>query len=266
MTLLKKIKHYIVTYNNPIWIKCVESILATPTYHTREIVVVNNHSNFEMSEYLLGLVRVMDNQTRPDFSTGHLSRNWNECLIDGFRDLSNPDADLVVCSQNDTEFEPNYVDRLLSLHEKFDLVTHGPGDNCISYTAQAVKRVGLWDERFCNIGYQEADYLLRATRWLPGRVSINDQYHGRLLNPQRIITKPTVTGYHRNDEAHHASMSFHAVSHHVLTAKWGDAIWMHGSPLPQNPTPLIDSYVMYPFFEKHVETLREQRYLVPKEF
>lgn len=266
MSLLK-IKHYVVTYNNPIWIKCVESILDAPTYHTREVVVVNNHSNFEVPEHLLGLVRVMQNQTRPDFSTGHLARNWNECLIDGFRDLSNPDADLVICSQNDTEFKPNYLEPLLRMHETLDLITHGAGDNCISYTPYAVKRIGLWDERFCNIGFQEVDYMMRAAQWLGTKASINDAHHERVYNPiEEIATLDKTTGYYREDEAHMKSLNYHFVSEHFLKVKWGERAWFNGNHLYEDPTPLIDNYIMYPFFERAVETLREQRFQVPQEF
>lgn len=260
----KRIKHYIVTYNNPIWIKCVESIIDTPTYHDRQIIVVNNHSNFEVPEHLIGLVRVIDNQSRPDFSTGHLARNWNECLIDGFRDLSNSDADIVICSQNDAEFEPDYLDRLIALHERFDLVTHGPGDNCISYTAQAVRRVGLWDERFCNIGFQEADYFLRSVKWLGDRCAINDEYHGRSHNPSQIVVKDLVTGYYRDDEAHFTSLRYHAVSRAVLDAKWGEAAWHEGEPNVL-AEPLIPSAMMYPYFESQVETLKYQNFILPPE-
>ena len=42
--------------------------------------------------------------------------------------------------------------------------------------------MGIWDERYCGIAYQEADYILRSAFHNPERSSINDQLHLRCLN------------------------------------------------------------------------------------
>jgi hypothetical protein len=44
-------------------------------------------------------------------------------------------------------------------------------------TSNAVKQVGLFDERFCNIGLQEADYFLRCLLYNKDRSSLNDIEH-----------------------------------------------------------------------------------------
>ena len=36
------------------------------------------------------------------------------------------------------------------------------GDALTSYTAAAISKIGLWDERFCNIGWQDLDYWFRV--------------------------------------------------------------------------------------------------------
>ena len=88
-----RIKVYIVTYRN-------DNALNQCLCHLYESDAVN----YDLSTHIVnnyGILRdinidnekiyVINNQTRPDWSHGHLGRNWNECLIDGFRDLNNPD-------------------------------------------------------------------------------------------------------------------------------------------------------------------------------
>ncbi|MBB4005782.1 glycosyltransferase family 2 protein [Allorhizobium taibaishanense] len=258
-----KIKHYIVTYkNNPKLETCVESILNTPTEHDRSIYVIANHSLDCLPDRYP--VKMLRNELRPDFSTGHLARNWNQALINGFVDLKSPDADLLILSQNDCEFETGYLDECIRLHQTYDLVTYGEGDNCISYAPRAVARVGLWDERFCNIGYQEADYLLRAAIYLRDKASINDgANHKRQHNPidtVEKVTKRLPTGYDRKEESHMASMRYHRHTHDLFLAKWkrppGD--WADDYLSTQQH---LLNHIYYPYFEADVETLAEQNYL-----
>ena len=90
-------------------------------------------------------VLVLDNMRRPDWSTGHLARDWNQCLVNGaprgsvasatgrhvathrqvpprallragFGSLASPSADLVVCMQADNEVAPQFGAALLKLH------------------------------------------------------------------------------------------------------------------------------------------------------
>ena len=260
-----RIKHYIVTYNNePMLDRAVRSILRTPTSHLREISIINNHSHFHLAPDLLQQVQVLHNQARPDFSTGHLARNWNQALLHGFASLHDPHADLVVCSQNDAAFRPGYLDALLRAHQTLDLITYGDGDNCVSYTPRAVRRVGLWDERFCNIGYQEADYFLRAALYLGDRCSINDPFHGRVHNPANPpVCEDTTSGYRRGDAHHKASAPFHAWSLQVFRRKWNVEPERWPAGIAEGARQTLESFVMYPYFEDAVETLAEQQYLLP---
>lgn len=59
-----------------------------------------------------------------------------------------------------------------------------------SYLPEAVKKVGLWDERFCVIGVHEGDYFLRQKLFNPLCSSINDLSHGRMYNPSYIEIIP----------------------------------------------------------------------------
>jgi hypothetical protein len=106
-----KIKHYIVTYNNNEVLNIsLESIFNTLCKYDRDeykVYIINNHSNFLIDPKFEAYVEVLHNMVRPDFSTGHLSRNWNQSIINGFADLSNPDCDIVITSQNDCIFIDN---------------------------------------------------------------------------------------------------------------------------------------------------------------
>lgn len=262
-----RIKQFIVTYNNKVQINnCLESIfsnLSTDELSILQIYVINNHSNLQIDTRFIDKITVLNNELRPDFSTGHLSRNWNQAIINGFKDLNSPDCDIVICNQDDTMFVENYVNKTIKLHEKFDLVQFGWGDNFISYTPTAIKRIGLWDERFCNIGYQEADYLLRALLFLRERSCINDFSHNRMHNsidPSEYVIKVIPSGNAREEVYHHLSSRFHNHSRHIFELKWGIPADSGFSRVNQLSSKL-NSYIYYPYFEKDVETLKEQNYI-----
>ena len=230
-----KIKIYITTYkNNNLLTRCIENLLASDVVDfDYEINVLNNHNTLSIEH---PRIKVLDNEGRPDFSTGHLSRNWNQALINGFVDLENPDCDIVVTMQNDIVVRKNWVRSILSYHVKYDFLSFGAGDGLCSYTVDAVKNVGLWDERFCNIGYQEADYFLRQYLYNVGKASINDHEHIRLINPVidpafdshidykmkslGVVDDSYECGFVRKDENHLASMEHHDISLDFFRKKW----------------------------------------------
>jgi hypothetical protein len=212
-------------------------------------------------------VKVLHNILRPDFSTGHLARNWNEAIINGFKDLNNPDCDILITNQNDCEFDGDFIPNLIEWHKKYSFIQFGAGDHFISYTSDAVKNVGLWDERFCNIGYQEADYFLRQLLYNTKGCSINDYKHQRVHNTEfNNIIKHTESGYERNDEFHLESKKFHNISERVYTSKWGETPYNHATngwnyEKLKNLKPIINSFLYYPYFEKDILFLEKQNYI-----
>lgn len=263
-----KIKHYIVTYNNESRINaCLESLFDSGSdLSNLSIYIINNHSKIKIKSEFIAKVNVINNQTRPDFSTGHLARNWNQAIINGFKDLNNPDCDIVITSQDDTIFEKNYIDKSIDLCKKFDFFACGTGDQFIIYSPLAIKRIGLWDERFCNIGYQEADYFLRAVRYHVEKVSINDFNHGRLYNTQNkniFPIKETISGSLSNDEAHVLSKKYHMYSEYIFRNKWkiNPQPWLD-IDIIKSIEPNITSFIYYPYFEKDIDTLKEQKYMI----
>lgn len=262
-----KIKLFVVTYNNPKLLnECLDSIFlnSSPIEQSNlQVFVINNHSNFQLESKFDNRVTVLHNHVRPDFSTGHLSRNWNQAIINGFVDLNNPHCDILITCQDDTLFSNHFIEKVTELHRSYDLVTCGPGDNFVSYTPNAIKRIGLWDERFCGIGYQEMDYFIRSFKYHREKVSLNDYYHNFVHNPIEVHQIPiefTPTGWERQDDNHMGAHEYHASSSQIYSLKWPtpskDILKIIDTMEPQ-----IDSYVLYPYFEKDVETLVEQKFL-----
>ena len=261
-------KLYIVTYDNPRDLdETLASVFASEWHgHHLDVTVVSNHSRLEVRPDFRRMVYVIDNQARPDFSTGHLARSWNQCLVHGFRSLTAPDTDFVVTAQNDTLFDPRWFHRLVELHKTYSFVTAGAGDNFCSYLPDAVRAIGLWDERYCGIGYQEADYFLRAYLDNHERSSVNDYAHGRVLNPYGGA--PLARRLHppgQFDEHHLRSTKHHALCRNLFMRKWGPDLmpeeWRGflSGPLPGRRSKL-ENYLYYPYFELDVHDLAGKNY------
>ncbi len=253
-----KIKAYFITYkNNAELNKTLDSFAKSGILkHDFEAIVVNNSVDTPVVNNSEVPIRVVENNTRPSFSTGHLSRNWNECLMDGFKDVNNPDCDIVILSQNDNRFLPDTIDNLIESHKAYSFIQSGGGDTFHSYTIDAIKKVGLWDERFCGIGYQEADYLLRQFLFNPQH-SIKDEMHSRVSNPLGFdILGVNHNGFTRGCEHHLKSMKNHEFSRRVFEAKWGGVqpnVW---DEMTRSRAILNNKqFVLYPYFEKHLDSL-----------
>jgi hypothetical protein len=273
---------YIVTYRNPVDLnRNIASILASGA--DVRINVINNHSQFFLEPEHEKAVTVLHNSLRPDFSTGHLARNWNQALLHGFKDLKTPANDIVVTVQDDALFKAGWLSHLVDLHQRYNFITQGIGDAFCSYLPQAVIKVGLWDERFCNIGHAEGDYFLRALIYNREGCSINDPAHGRQHNALEgntvnnvprsegvseradslLITCPPVNADRK--DAHLTSMKFHSLAATIFRHKWGvsDLNWTAEHHALRRS--LVPNYLMYPYFEKDVEGLRDKNYIVTDE-
>jgi len=264
-----KIKLYIVTYNNDKVLNDWSlSTLFSSNYqkldHEVQIFVINNHSNINIKPEYKDKVTVLENALRPDFSTGHLSRNWNQALINGFKDPDKPDCDIVACSQNDIKFKKDWLEQLLKAHEKYTFVQQGQGDGFHSYKIDAVKNVGLWDERYCNICYQEHDYFLRQLMYNREHCTINSkgskQIHNKL---DFVIIEDTPCGSKRGEKSHNLSKKHSNVSKMIFQQKWGGvrpAQWKPGFDwVPKKSK--IPSFIYYPYFEKKLN-LKNKGYIM----
>ena len=278
-----KIKVYFVTYDNDLELnKTLKSFEKSGIKnYDYEITVVNNYKDVSVLLEDINLsVKVVNNNTRPTFSTGHLARNWNECLIDGFRDVDNPDSDIVILSQNDVEYNEDIIDTLVEYHKTYSFISAGCGDAFHSYTVDAIKSVGLWDERYCNIGWQDCDYFLRQMIYNRESSSVNDPLHHRVHNKIdfNFVEIEKHSGFVRNDIHHLTSMKFHETSMSVFIKKWGKGIpgirWEAAMDQYEGPikfrtaleiTPDIvvksPQWIMYPFFESKIKNLKDKNYI-----
>ena len=143
---MKKLKVYIVTYKrsdilNDTLMKLFDSDFSS--IENTEVNIINNHSEFYLKPEYEKRVNVLHNTLRPDWSNGNLAENWNQALINGFRDLNNPDCEYLVTMQNDTSVCKDWAKNLLAMHEKYNFVVGRFGDNLVGYTSEAVKTFPL---------------------------------------------------------------------------------------------------------------------------
>ncbi len=268
-----KIKFYIVTYNRFNELnKTLESLFNTDiNKYNVEIFIINNHSNFKINELYLNKVKVIHNTLRPDFSTGHLSRNYNEIFLHGIKDLDNPDCDILIHSHDDNLFKLTLFSELIEYHKKYSFITFSWGCGFCSYLPIAIKKIGMWDERFCTIGYHEGDYFLRALKYNNEHTSINDWHAARRIhNPisDALCFKQSDT---EQNDSHKKSFSNYSICRRLFELKWKD--WrstrniLEDTSFPINapalnvPKPAIPTYMLYPYFEKKIENVEEKYYV-----
>jgi len=253
---MKKIKIYTVTYNDN------ESLnLTLKTFFESdnldqiefEYFIINNHTNIQISDEFSSKVKLLRNEVRPDFSYGHLARNWNQALINGFQNIRKPDCDIVITTQDDILWNKDWVNKLLKIHESYSFYTCDFGDNFCSYTPSSVKKIGLWDERFCGITFQEADYFLRAVIFNGKNSSINDKHHKRVSHKQELVVQrqnPTKFRPHNNRNYSHK------YTRTLFLKKWSGRpphTWESVVDNRLRPNKNYKEVVYYPYFEKDID-------------
>lgn len=272
-----RIKIYIVCYKNqPLLVRCLNSLFKGGNDTSKyEVFILNNYApeGIENSfvlppEILTGRsVTVIHNAARPAFSTGHLARSWNQCIIDAFVNLKEPDCDILITAQGDAVFLPGALDTVKKLVREFDYISFGRGDEVQVFTPEGVRHIGMFDEIYCNIGHQEGDYFRRAILCHPERSSINDGTVGREHNPiwENIVNLEVLNGASRHDVESLKSMKHHLLSRAMFQKKWGDIFsfrWPKNPGhlvLPTPPSKKILQDMLYPEFERDIYDL-EDRY------
>jgi len=263
-----RIKIYILTYRRPdILNETLKSLFASNAFMVDsdniEVNVINNHSEFSMTSEFEKRVKVLHNNLRSDLSTGHLARSWNQALIFGFRDLKNPDCDLVITLQDDVILEKHWLSNLKNLHDVdgFSFVQAGHGDALCSYTAEAVRKVGLWDERYL-MGLQASDYFYRQLMFNWDGCSIMDSGHRRVHNQRNVpIVKHSFEGRHWPDPGIDLD-----IGTKLSEIKYGSPnyLWPWTEENKQRARTMKFknyNFIFYPYFEKDVYDLEEKGYL-----
>jgi len=154
---------------------------------------------------------------------------------------------------------------LIKLHDDYTLIQNGLGDSFISYLPEAVRQIGLWDERFI-FSYHVEDYLLRAVLYNRKNSCINDKGHNRILNPVFDDKINKSANYLVNadpreiDEAWEQSSYSYHIGQKLLELKYSglkfDEIKNESSFVPK-----INNHVYYPYFEKDIHDLEGKNYL-----
>ena len=266
-----KIKIYIVTYKNSIDLNNNLKSLFSSNLNGKnlKINIINNHSDFHLSNKYINRVNILHNTLRPDCSTGHLSRNWNQAIINGFKDLNNPDCDILIHCQDDILWSKDWLSKLIEIHKKYTFFTGQAGDAICSYTPEAVKNIGLWDERFCSIGFHEMEYFTRAYLYNGNKSTINagTNKHNILHDIQQYFPYRPNRNEIREKE-HVRSSIFHTLNWKLLTDKWFDNTpniepkdyWNTFKKIGRKHSKL-KNYLTYPYFEKDIYNLKEKNYL-----
>ena len=191
---MKLMKIYIVTYKrSDILNDTLDKLFSSDfsSFQNTEVNIINNHSEFHLSQEFANKVNVIHNELRPDWSNGNLAENWNQAILNGFKSLTKPDCKYLVTLQNDTSVHPDWCGNLIKMHEEFSFIVGKYGDNLVSYTPEAVKKIGMWDENFFGVQYKEADYWIRALIFNKNRSCINDILHGVELNNKHALELDT---------------------------------------------------------------------------
>ena len=229
-----------------------------------EVNIINNHTQFSLHNTQWDKVRVWHNRLRSDNSLGHLSRNWNQALIHGFGSLDSPRVDYVINSQDDVLWQPGWCEQMLEATRTYSLVTQGVGDALVVYKIDAVRAIGLWDERFCPSFYHDGDYFLRALIYNREFSSINDPAHGRMLNPIPYTFAAVPAANAPRVDAKNLSYGKASIPFAVWRSKWPCAPIRWSQELIDNPPTNTQcfNYVQYPHFETNLADLAARNYLV----
>tara|TARA_B100001939_G_scaffold84718_1_gene72382 strand:+ start:2150 stop:3022 length:873 start_codon:yes stop_codon:yes gene_type:complete len=282
---MKKIKVFVVTYKrNKVLAETLDCLFDTDFTEVcdGEVYVISNHTSTVIEDRHKDKITLIKNEGRPDWSNGNLSESWNQAIVHGFKDLSKPECDFVVTLQNDALVHKNWCSNLIKYHEKFDFIQGQFGDNVMSFAPAHIKKVGLFDERFCSIQFKEADYCLRSVQRNKERSYIND-----LMARIEVNNNPSfefdIKG-HRNigenevgsprrkaDDGEHSqiwSLSrggiFRQYAWRWFAHKWkgthktspsvhGWCIDWHSDFVDTPPQGQIKEVVRYPYFEKDID-------------
>lgn len=257
-----RLKIYAITYNdNHVLNDWLLYSLNQSEYDrlNTQVFIIDNHTNAKISPEYAHLATIITNHLRPNCSHGFLSRSYNQAILNGFLSLKKPDCDFVVTLQNDTVLNPYWYEYLNILIKKYEYVSQGMGDQLQVYSADAIKHIGLFDERFSGIGFQESDYFLRAKKYYGNKSSITDRMHNHMLNPtEHDLIKPTTVGYHREKPFADPRSDYYDTFTKIFVSKWKDQNFYNLKP----EGPAIPAYMYYPWFEKDIVTLEAQNYVI----
>ena len=173
--------------------------------------------------------------------------------------------------KDDSIFRKDWASKLVSLHDVHSFVQNGHGDQFHSYLPEAVRRIGLWDERFCGLSRQAADYFWRCVMYNIEGSTIQDTIHRRIINPifpndveksRGWLVNPDVRqidGVHDNTANHQGEISEKLMS---IKYPFEPFPWTIEKISRRPKRTVIDNFITYPYFEKDIYNLREKGYII----
>ena len=289
---MDKMRLFIITHNRPVLLNQVLHHLSENTDFSRlkdtRVYILNDAVSFKLDDCFKDRVICL-HSLRPPWMISNLAETHNRALVMGFGSLVDPQTEIVTHIHDDTFLHPNWVERLLALHEKYSFVVGNLGDGVISYKAEAVRRIGMWDENFVGIQHKEADYYIRALQWNKEHSSINDRLHDRILNSEDVVLEQGNSVFSVNDNGDRSGRNIEdkeyskdaacSVDKYLLdyfASKWdgtGDTdpeyngwVLNWSKEFVDNPPRNQDNvtiFARYPHFEKDIYDLETKNYFNP---
>lgn len=245
---------YIVTYNRQKALNKSIRLYLESLPFVPPITVISNHSKCLIDDDLKQYVKVIDNVLRPDESWGYLARNWNQCF-----QLGLVDHEWLLCSQDDVIINPGWLELVDSTN--FDFYSAPLGDTRFLLNRSAFRRVGWFDERFCGLGFQEHDYLMRVLNLIPESASIVDQHKQTIrhnsvglenywFQPEERVGFSKVEQVGGQDHGRF----WHIYRHNYFKLKWGTTPFKKVFGIA--PLRLPKEFDWYPFISGRYDFLR----------
>ena len=133
------------------------------------------------------LLALEDGNIKENLSKEETKKTYDFIANDSYNHVKNVTFSFTATNENGKTINTSAnlnVDKTLvqvSRDEKFDYVQGRYGDNIISFSPEHIKKVGIYDERFCGIQYHFADYLIRSIQNNKERMmASNDQTESAL--------------------------------------------------------------------------------------
>ena len=271
-TDVRQMRVFVVTYKkHSAALQLVHTLLESdlPSM-TFEITIICNWGTFVFPpeppfSTHVGSLSVISNAIRSSASWGHLAREWNAALLHGFGSLRAPQSDVVVMMHGDAVLPPGmpWASEIYDEHMQLNgslFLQMGRGDMFMSTTAEGVRVIGTWDEHFCDVGAQEADYMLRAVKHGFDRVRINDVQHQRFHRPwyRNLFRDWSDDWGTRDRHPSDGKTNYHAISSNYFGVKWprvpkGGGAWGTDTSWLKTVEPAVRMQYLYPFFERYIE-------------
>jgi hypothetical protein len=274
------IKIFIVTYNSELFINTnLKSLFESDADLSKySVEIINNHSNLNIYDEFIPKIKKIHHQSlRPDFSCGHIARDWNAGLVNGFENLKTPACDQVILCQDDMIWNKDWMTKLNQIHKNYTFYTHCYGDSFMSFLPDAIKQIGLFDERYSSSMCQENDYFLRAVKYNYEKSSINDTSIKFFVNKQEPVVKmyaldksgvrkkyDLVNGKQiTRQETRNSVNDYSYLGKNLFKLKWNTnklALTQMSIQEIKNLEIKLRMQVKYPYFEDQIENIYEKGY------